>query len=40
MTRVQRYHRNHDILAFTLASVMVLACAAFDAAVILAWVAA
>lgn len=37
MTRIQRYHRNHDRLAFALAALATLAAAAFDAAVIYAW---
>lgn len=37
MTRVQRYHRNHDRLAVAVATLATLAAAAFDAAVIYAW---
>jgi hypothetical protein len=37
MNRVQRYHRNHDRLAIAIAIIGTLACAAFDAAVIYAW---
>ena len=37
MTRVQRYHRNHDRLAIAVATLATIACAAFDAAVIYAW---
>ncbi len=37
MNRVQRYHRRHDRLAIAAATVLTLAMAAFDAAVIYAW---
>jgi hypothetical protein len=37
MTRVQRYHRNHDMLAAAIAAVGTIACLAFDIAVIVAW---
>jgi hypothetical protein len=37
MTRVQRYHRRRDRLAIAAATVLTLAMAAFDAAVIYAW---
>ena len=37
MTRVQRYHRNHDRLAIAIATIATIAFAAFDAAVIYAW---
>lgn len=37
MNRVQRYHRNHDRLAIAAATVLTLAVAAFDAAVLYAW---
>jgi hypothetical protein len=39
MTRVQRYHRNHSILAYTILAANVIACLAFDFYVIAAWLA-
>jgi hypothetical protein len=37
MTRVQRYHQRHDRLSLAVAIVFTLAMAAFDAAVLYAW---
>jgi hypothetical protein len=37
MNRVARYHRNHDMLAASIAAVGTIACLAFDIAVIAAW---
>jgi hypothetical protein len=39
MTRVQRYHRNHDKLAAAIAAAGTLACLAVDVYVIAAWLA-
>jgi hypothetical protein len=40
MNRIQRYHRNADAIHWAIVGLATLACASFDAAVILAWVAA
>ena len=40
MNRVQRYHRNADAIHWAIVAAATLAFASFDAAVILAWVAA
>ena len=40
MNRIQRYHRNMDAIHWAIVAAATLACASFDAAVILAWVAA
>jgi len=37
MTRIQRYHRNHDRLAIAAATIATIAMAAFDGAVAYAW---
>ena len=39
MNRIARYHRNHDMLAATIAAAGTLACLAFDVYVIAAWLA-
>ena len=37
MNRVQKYHRRADAIQWAIVSLVTLACAGFDAAVILAW---
>ena len=39
MNRIARYHRNHDILSAVIAAVGTIACLAFDAYVVAAWLA-
>lgn len=39
MNRIQRYHRDHDRIAFAIATIATIAVAAFDVFVIAAWLA-
>ena len=39
MNRIARYHRNHDILAASIAAVGTIACLVFDVYVVAAWLA-